>query len=206
MSELLDIWNQAWSSVAQERGNNLEDTSQWRKSAAKTRSPEDGDWWFTNGYRFLDNWVTWRKNNPQWKIALVNNEPAIEVAANAWVGEVQVKMVIDRVLYNTDTNQYAIVDLKTGKKTPTMSLQLGFYSYGLRKVYNLDIKDGYYWNARMGELSMPFDLAAYSDSKIETMVQMFDTARKSGIYMPNYDHCKMCGYKDSCTWYIEEKE
>ena len=67
-------------------------------------------------------------------------------------------MVADRVFWNKDTGEYVIVDLKTGKNVPDSSLQLGFYAYGLRKVYGIDAKVGYYWMARKGELSQPFDL------------------------------------------------
>ena len=180
---LLEQWKTWWSETEKERPEyDLSDTSNWRVAAARTRSPEDKDWWFTNGYKFFNNWVDWRKANPHLQIARTKDGTlAVELEMEPKINGISIKMVVDRVFQDVNTGEYLIVDLKTGKKTPTMSLQLGFYSYGLRKVYNLDVTNGYYWNARMGELSMPFDLAAYSDSKIETMVQMFDTARKSGI-------------------------
>lgn len=203
---LLDDWKLWWAETANERAEYQGDRSGWRVASPR-RNPEDGDWWFTNGYKFYERWVDWRKANPHMKIAeLSDGTLAVEMEASPYVGEVEVKMFIDRVFYDTEREEYAIVDLKTGKTTPTSALQLAFYSYGLRKVYGLEVTKGYYWMARKGELSEPFDLADYTDSKIETLVTMFDTARKAHIFVPNFNHCKMCGLKDVCDWYVQPKE
>jgi len=203
---LLDDWKLWWTETANERAEYQGDKSNWRVASPR-RNPEDGDWWFTNGYKFYERWVDWRKANPHMKIAeLSDGTLAVEMEASPYVGEVEVKMFIDRVFYDTEREEYAIVDLKTGKTTPTSALQLAFYSYGLRKVYGLEVTKGYYWMARKGELSEPFDLADYTDSKIETLVTMFDTAKKAHIFVPNFNHCKMCGLKDVCDWYVQPKE
>ena len=117
------------------------------------------------------------------------------------ISGVMVKMFVDRVFLNEKTDEHVIVDLKTGKNVPQSSLQLGFYAYGLRKVYGIDAVKGSYWMARKGELSPEINLAAYSDSKIESLVSMFDKARKNQIFLPNFDACNMCGITAHCEWY-----
>ena len=96
--------------------------------------------------------------------------------------------------------------LKTGKNMPQSHLQLEMYAYGLRKEFGLHVTKGHYWMARRGELSPAFDLAGLTDSKVEALVDMFDRARKSGIFLPNFDHCNMCGYSASCEWYTPKEK
>jgi FKBP-type peptidyl-prolyl cis-trans isomerase SlpA len=99
----------------------------------KTRNPEDGDWWYTNGYKFLENWIQWRQENTHMSIAkLDDGSLAIELELAPVVNGVTVKMAVDRVFYDSYNKEYVIVDLKTGKTTPQSSLQLGFYAYGIR--------------------------------------------------------------------------
>ena len=204
--DLLQLWKNTWAATEHERKEyDLSTSESWRVAAARTRNPEDGDWWFTNGYKFLANWVEWREENDHLQIyKLPSGQPAIELDMTPEINGVTVKMSIDRVMWNDDRKEAIIIDLKTGKSTPSSGLQLGFYAYGMRKVHGVDIKRGYYWNARRMELSEPFDLAVYSDSKIETLVTMFEKARQENIFMPNFNHCVMCGYKDICEWNTKE--
>lgn len=204
---LLDQWKQWWSETEKERPEyDLTDTSHWRVAAARTRSPEDGDWWFTNGYKFFNNWVEWRNENPHLQIARTSDGTlAVELELEPIVNNVSIKMVVDRVFQDTTTGEYLIVDLKTGKRVPTSHLQLGFYAYGLRKVYGITATKGYYWMGRKGELSQPFDLADLTDSKIELLVDMFDKARKQNIFVPNFDSCNMCGFTAHCEWYKKKE-
>lgn len=200
---LLDFWTTYWKATEQERDEyDLSTASTWRMAAAKTKNPEDGDWWFTNGYKFFENWVTWRQDNPQYEIArLQDGEPAIELEMAIDINGVTIKMALDRVFLDKSTDEYILVDIKTGKYTPDSALQLGFYAYGLRKIHGLNVTRGHYWMARRKDLSPALNLAAFSDSKIETLVGMFDKARKSDIFLPNFDHCNMCGLTVHCEWY-----
>jgi hypothetical protein len=206
---LLDDWKLWWKETESERPEyDLSTSSTWRV-ASKYRNPEDGDWWFTNGYKFYENWVEWRWANPHMVIAQTKEDKpqlCIELEMNPVINGVTVKMYLDRVFYDTNNSEYVIVDVKTGKTTPKSSLQLAFYSYGLRKVYGIEATKGYYWMAREGELSQPFDLAGMDDDKIETLVNMFDLARKNNIFLPNFDHCNMCGYSAQCEWYQTKGE
>jgi len=208
VTKILEHWNQWWNATAHERDEyDLTDTSNWRMAAMKTRNPEDGDWWYTNGYKFLENWIQWREENTHMSIAMLNDgTPAIELELAPVVNGVTIKMAVDRVFYDSHNKEYVIVDLKTGKTTPQSSLQLGFYAYGIRKQFGLNITKGYYWMARKGDLSPSHDLADMTDSKVETLVDMFDRARKSGIFLPNFDQCNMCGYTASCEWYTPKEK
>jgi CRISPR/Cas system-associated exonuclease Cas4 (RecB family) len=204
---LLDDWTLWWKETEKERKEyDLTDTSNWRVASPR-RNPEDGDWWFTNGYKFYENWVNWRKANPHMQIARVGeNTIGIELEMAPKVNGVAVKMFIDRLFFDAIKGEYAIVDLKTGKTTPGSSLQLAFYAYGLRKTYDIQVNTGYYWMARKGELSEPFNLADMTDDKIELLVTMFDKARKENLFLPNFNSCNMCGYSAVCDWKTKETD
>jgi putative RecB family exonuclease len=207
MKDLLEQWNLWWNATADERPEYKGDRSKWRVAAARTRSPEDGDWWYTNGFKFYKNWIEWRNNNPHLKIATTEQGYlGIELEMNPVIDGIMVKMFLDRVFIDTNTGEYIIVDLKTGKRVPGSSLQLAFYSYGLRKIYGIQATTGYYWMARKGELSQAFDLADMTDDKIEALVSMFDRARKDNIFIPNFDHCNMCGLSTMCEWTTKQEQ
>ena len=204
---LLDDWKLWWQETENERPEyKTTDKSSWRV-ASKYRNPEDEDWWFTNGYKFYENWVEWRQTNQHMKIARVNDGTiGVELEITTKIQRTTVKMVVDRVFWDTSIGSHVIVDLKTGKNTPQSSLQLGFYAYGLRKTYGIEATHGYYWMARKGELSTAFNLAPYSDDKIEMLVSTFDKARKEQIFLPNFDSCNMCGVTAHCEWYIPKEK
>ena len=134
---ILQDWNKWWSATEQERPEyDLSNTDNWRVAAAKSRSPEDKDWWYTNGYKFYENWIKWRKLNPHLSIALLNDgTQAIELEMAPVVKGVTIKMAIDRVFYDSSTEEYLIVDLKTGKNMPQSHLQLEMYAFGLRNQF-----------------------------------------------------------------------
>ena len=172
--------------------------------AANPRNPEDRTWWDNNGPEMVANWIRFRQHSG-WKIwTTPDGEPAVELEFEIPVGDTSIKMAIDRVMI-TPSGELCIVDLKTGKRTPTSTLQLGFYRYGIKKAYNIDINTGYYWMARSVAMSDAVDLSDYTDEKIEYLVTAFDAARKAHSFIPNTSNCNMCGYTKHCIWYKGDK-
>jgi predicted RecB family nuclease len=203
MIELLDLWKASWLATEAERKEyDLSTSNTWRMAAAKTKSPEDGDWWYTNGYKFFANWVQWREEQADvWEIAkLEDGSPMVELDISCEVAGITVKMYLDRVMRHKETGMFAVVDIKTGKTTPKTGLQPAFYRYGLKKTLGIEANIGYYWMARKQEFSEPIDLTPYTDDKIETLVSMFERARRDNIFLPNYDACGMCGFAPQCVW------
>jgi hypothetical protein len=206
--ELIDLWKAAWAQTeAQRKEYDLSTSGTWRVANAK-RDPEDGDWWYTHGYKFFANWVEWRKQNEDvWEIAkLEDGRPAVELDVSVEIAGLPVKMYLDRVMRHKATGVYAVLDIKTGKTTPRDGLQPAFYRYGLKKNFGIQADIGYYWMARKQEVSAPLDLTIFTDDMIESLVGMFDKARKSGIFMANLDACGMCGYAAECEWNPKEKQ
>jgi hypothetical protein len=198
---LNEIWDTHWANqynLTLEK-DNQEDT--WRSAGritAKTPNKEDSAWWYKNGLSFLEAWVEWR-NKYNWKIITLGNEPAIELEIIPNFNGVPVKMTIDRIM-QLPTGEIVVVDLKTGSRTPESDLQLGFYASGIEKIYGIRPSHGAYWMARQGEVGPILPLESYSVEIVGRMVRLFDKARKSGVFLPNFSHCKLCALKDQCAW------
>lgn len=171
--------------------------------AANPRSPEDRTWWDTNGSLMVADWIRFREW-AGWQIwNTPDGTPAIEIELAVDIEDTFIKMAIDRVMV-TPSGELTIVDLKTGKRNPQSTLQLGFYRYGLKKKFGIEINTGHYWMARQAVMSDPIDLSSYTDEKIEYLVAAFDRARKAHSFIPNTSNCGMCGYTKHCIWYTKE--
>lgn len=200
MDELTRIWDEAWLKTKEEKPEFFKDTSSVR--SAGRNGVEEESWWYSNGLEMLQKWVNFRLNSG-WKIWQSTTDKSvkgIELELIIRPNGIETKMVIDRIM-ETPKGKLAVVDLKTGRYKPSTSLQLGFYRVGAKLIYDLDIDEGYYWMARKGEMSDPIDLSFYTEDKIARLIEMFDQARRSGVFIPNLNSCNICGYTRECEWY-----
>lgn len=196
-SRAAKYWAQVQSAVL-ERTITSNDTDLGIR-ASNPRAPEDKDWWDRNGPAMVASWIDFMSVSG-WKIYEFDGIPAIEVPIEVTVGNTFIKMVIDRVMV-TPQGELVIVDLKTGRRQPTTTLQLAIYRYGIQERFGITIDTGYYWMARSSAMSDPVNLAHMNKDKIEYLLNAFDTARKSLTFIPNPSSCSMCGYTAKCIWY-----
>ncbi len=193
-----DLWNIAWDEC---KGDI--DLSKARIGGRETKAnpnKEDVAFWNTQGPKWVEGYIAWRKHNPDWKIwTAPDGNKAIELGLNPMVGDVMVKMVIDRV-FEVD-GQLVICDLKTSQKTPSSSLQLGFYKLGIEQTFGVEVRWGNYYMARGNSTSEMVDLSEYTYDKMEYLIKQFDLARKTGIFLPNTNNCQyMCGLTEYCQF------
>lgn len=205
MNEIESYWRSAWDNTEVEFRQRLGDDGFAQPfRSANPRRPEDKAWWYQNGIEMFKNWIDWRERE-QWAIwTLPSGEPAIELTMNIELDGVKVKMTLDRVMV-TPTGELIVVDVKTGARTPTSTLQLGFYAVGIEVLHGVRPALGAYWMARKKDVTPPVSLDFYTVERLTKLVGDFDKARKNKIFMPNLSHCNLCGYKNSCDWY-EKKE
>ena len=160
---------------------------------------EDAVWWDTNGSKWVDNYIAWRKNNPSWKIwTTPQGARAIELELNPIIAGVPVKMFIDRIF--EVNGQLVIVDLKTSARRPTSDLQLGFYKVGVEMMLGVEVNLGNYWMSRESGTGEMINLSRYTQDTLEYFVDGFDKARKAGIFLPNLQSCNICGVKQHCQF------
>lgn len=200
MTQVAQLWETAWN----ESKGDLDLTNARVGGRATKANPnkEDVTFWQSQGPRWVEGYIEWRKANPNWKIwQAPDGNPGIELALTPVVAGVPVKMIIDRVFYDIATGELIIVDLKTSQQTPTSSLQLGFYKMGLEKTFGIDITWGTYYMARGNSMSEMVDLSSYTYDKMEYLIEKFDVARKAGVFLPNTNNCQyMCGLTEYCQF------
>ena len=191
------LWDKAWTEYAD--GIDLTKARVGGRATKENPNKEDATFWNRVGPQWVSHYVDWRKNNSEWKIWVTpQGAPAIELGLHFQISGVPIKMVIDRVF---DVNgNLVVVDLKTSQQTPSSSLQLGFYKFGLNKVLGANVNLGTYWMARQSGTVPLIDLSTYTDDKIEYLVEKFDFARKSAIFLPNTNNCNRCSLTEHCQF------
>ena len=194
---MTNLWAEAWAKETKDI-----DLTNARVAGRATKinpNKEDATWWNTQGPIWVEQYILWRKNNPDWKIwRTPQGERAIELELNPVIADVPVKMVIDRVF--EVNGELVILDLKTSARRPTSFLQLGFYKIGLEQTFGISVNLGNYWMSREAGTGEMIDLSNYTYDTLEFMVAGFDKARKSGIFLPNLSSCNICGLTDHCTF------
>lgn len=160
---------------------------------------EDYSWWVDNGQDMVQRWVEWRDGSGWEFFEPQPGVPAIELGMNVNLEGVNIKMFLDRVMINGD-GELVILDLKTGSRTPSSDLQLGFYAMGLEKTFGIRPKWGTYWMARTGTTTELVDLDHYSTEMITEIVGKFKIAQTNGVFLPNFNHCQMCNVVEYCRF------
>ena len=174
------------------------------RSTKANPNREDGTWWYEQGSKWTDDYITWRKNNPHWKIwTTPQGVRAIELELNPNISGVPVKMFIDRIF--EVNGQLVIVDLKTSRTRPQSDLQLGFYKVGVEMMLGVEVNLGNYWMSRESGTGEMIDLSRYTKDTLEYFVDGFDKARKAGIFLPNLQSCSFCGLTEHCQFTKKDK-
>lgn len=196
-------WQEAWDRLQQQQLTNTNiNQSEWKAAGRATKAnpnKEDGTWWTTNGSTMVDSWITWRNGTSKWKIWEYNGVPAIELSIQPVWNDIPVQMHIDRVMV-TPEGELVVLDIKTGSSKPKSDLQLAFYAAGMEEVLGMRPQYGTYWMARDGGIGELVNLDKYPKSDIIDIVTKFDTARKQELFIPNFNHCVMCGLITECKW------
>jgi len=195
------LWKDAWKKESE--GLDLTNARVAGRATKANPNKEDATWWNDQGPIWVEQYIMWRRNNPDWKIwTTPQGARAIELELNPIIADVPVKMVIDRVF--EVNGQLVIIDLKTSARRPTSDLQLGFYKVGLEQVLGVEVNLGNYWMSRDAGTGEMIDLSRYNLSMLEYMVSGFDKARKAGVFLPNLSSCSFCGLTEHCEFKKEK--
>ena len=202
MAVVNSYWHDAW--IKEIDGLDFAKARVAGRSTKANPNREDGTWWYEQGSKWTDDYITWRKNNPSWKIwTTPQGAKAIELELNPIIAGVPVKMFIDRI-FEVD-GKLVIVDLKTSRSRPTSDLQLGFYKVGVEMMLGVEVNLGNYWMSRESGTGEMIDLSRYTKDTLEYFVDGFDKARKAGIFLPNLQSCSFCGLTEHCQFTKRDK-
>jgi len=166
---------------------------------------EDANFWLETGPKWVDDYITWRKNNPNWKIwTTPQGVPAIELELNPVIDGITIRMFIDRI-FIVDDKHLVVTDLKTSKDEPASALQLGFYRFGIEQTFGVKVDWGNYFMARKAGVGQFIDLTTYTEDKIRYLITNFEKARQQGIFLPNTNACNYtCGFNEFCPYNIKK--
>jgi putative RecB family exonuclease len=205
-----ELWSTYWeANLARQRGvQGQEDTSTWRAGGRATianPNKEDGDWWQANGLNMVNNWVNFRTTQELMSLWVTpQGVPAIELVFNINLDGVMVKGALDRMMELPD-GSLVVLDIKSGARMPSSDFQLGIYAVAMEEVFGIRPKYGVYWDARKGAVSELISLDKWTREAVSEIVGMFDKARRAGIFIPNFDHCKMCNFSNDCKYQNGDK-
>lgn len=204
-----ELWLEAWERLVNKQiDNSKQSPEQWRAGGRATKDnpdKENGDWWARHGAGMVQNWIDWRQQSHGLKLWVTpEGIPAIELGLNIELEGVPVKMALDRVMV-MQTGDLVVLDLKTGARTPSSSFQLGTYAVGMELTFGIRPKYGTYWGARNGATTELIDLSSWTVERVAGIVKMFDNARRTGIFVPNFDHCQMCNFTSVCKYQDGDK-
>ena len=204
INDVVNLWTESWN--VSKGDTDLTNARVGGRATKVNPNKEDIGYWQTQGPMWVEQYIAWRKQNPNWKIwTTPDGRPAIELELIPVVADVPVKMVIDRI-FDVD-GQLVIVDLKTSKNTPTSTLQLGFYKLGLEETFDVKINWGNYYMSRGSNTVEMVDLSGYTYEKMEYLVKGFDKARRAGVFLPNTNSCQyMCGLTAHCQFSMKKEE
>lgn len=178
----------------------VEDFTATGKAKAEYGGKKTKAYWDAEGYKLVDNWLTWRKNT-RWEIwETPTGEAGIEIQFNILLpGDIPVKGFIDRV-FVTPSGQTVVVDLKTGR-TPETAEQLGLYAVALRMLYGVEINFGYFWDANKASHGSPLYLGNYTPEWFANLYQRAINGINAGAFLPNAaNNCgAWCGMAHFCS-------
>ncbi len=158
--------------------------------------------WYLKGQRMLEEYA---QAEYQRKTTVDSTEREFIFEEDGW----KFRGKIDRIDKHPD-GSWEVIDYKTGTDVDlslpvTDSLQLGIYSVGARRAWNMQRgKVTYYFTAFNQTQSAPFE--AFDERKIlDTFIEVGQKI-EAGEFPPNVSHCAACAFKDRCACSICPEE
>ena len=197
--DLSVLWNSCLNIQLAKAREKEPNENLWRRSGG-----DDVDAWRRMGLNFVQAYIDWRERSP-WEIwTTPDGEPAIELDISGRLPgcPVEIKAYLDRIFWDPMFKKYWIVDLKTGKRPPSSSVQFGVYRALVKVKYGIDINDGAAFMNRRATLGKPFDLTEYTP---EAVGQVFADAWaeiQRGEFPANGIHnrgCFICDVSAACA-------
>jgi putative RecB family exonuclease len=157
------VWEACFETQLEKAIDKESNQNLWRRSGNDTV-----DAWRAMGLTHVQAYIDWRERS-QWEIwTTPDGEPAIELDISGRLPgcPVEIKAYLDRIFWDPMFKKHWIVDLKTGKKAPSSSVQFGVYAALVKVKYGIDIADGVAFMNRKGTLGTPWDLGGYTPEAV----------------------------------------
>jgi putative RecB family exonuclease len=146
------------------------------------------------GQEHVENLLSYYMKYPEKVPDVLNGVPAVEFEFDIYFGETRVVGFIDLVMGGEP------YDYKTGT-TPGGDEQLATYAGVLKKNHDIPFSNGFYFMARAGKPTHPYDLTGWSLERLEDVYGELDQNIKAEKFdaTPG-DACRVCPVSSSCEF------
>jgi hypothetical protein len=196
-----ELFDQAFIDEIRDAYSHDPEIGTWKHSGrASVRWPDkEGElWWWHHGPIFVQRWMDWVKDYSSWRLAILDDEPGVELEFKPMIGGFPVKMFIDR-LYVLPGGEVAILDIKTGS-WKSDELQLGLYAEGVFQATGIRPRYGAFWYAREGKIPGLVDLSRYTPAYLGHLVAGFYAKVGTGYFAPSPGPlCNSCPVRHACA-------
>jgi RecB family exonuclease len=196
------IWDETFlETIAEVEGRFDSNPTDWRsggRASVKNPDKENKVWWDENGKRMFFDFITAWEESKLTTWVSPTGVPGIEIEFNAYFGDVMIKAFADSIAVTPD-GQVAVIDFKTGSRTPDSAMQLGVYASLMELQFGIRPTLGYYYDARTATFKESPGLERWTIPVLTELFMQFDKGEKAGIYLPNIGMaCSTCGVKEYC--------
>lgn len=183
---------------AEERSPNYPRATWDRSGRASKDAPNKRDeaWWRVNGPIMTTAWENWRRKE-NWKLAIFDGKPAVELALRFRLGREEWLGYIDRV-FEFPNGDLCILDIKTGVMVPSSTGQLGLYACALEEMYGVRPVWGCFWFPDKGIVGLE-SLERWSRNVLDKMGSDTAFAIENEVFVPHPSMlCGSCSVRDYC--------
>ncbi len=147
------------------------------------------------GQEHVENLLSYYMVHPEKVPDVLNGVPAVEFEFDIYFGQTRVVGFIDLVMGGEP------YDYKTGT-TPGGDEQLATYAGVLKKNHDIPFSNGFYFMARAGKPTRPYDLTGWSLERLEEVYGELDENIKAERFdpTPSTDVCGRCPVASSCEF------
>jgi putative RecB family exonuclease len=193
LDQVLQVFRDEYSAQINEELKATPNPRAWF-SSGPYNGPKDIPRRYQVGQDHVRNLMDYYIKYPDQVPDVINERLGVEYEFDIHFGETRVVGFIDLVINGMP------YDYKTGT-TPGGDEQLATYAGVLKKNHDIPFSNGFYFMARLGKPTRPYDLTGWSLSRLEDVYGSLDEKIKAEEFPPiPGDACRVCSVSSSCEF------
>lgn len=196
------IWSESFNAEIAKAYEEWPNDRDWRTVGRPSKLWPEGQryrYWNDRGLAAIKAWQKWRLEHKD-RLSVIGIEVSVEYTLPSGI---QVKGFIDRVMWDKETNNLFVLDIKTGTKRPQSPVQLAIYRQGLMQI-SQDLPgvnvspEAAWWMAKDGEM-FPVPVAHLGPDQLDIYAKNYMTGVENEVFIPNIsDACFFCPFTKQC--------
>lgn len=198
--EVLRAYNYFWRRQMQEAEARFPDRSMWLAGGRKKPQQDLVDR-YEAGKDQIIRYIRYNLSDERLQPFLMpDGSVAAEVGFSVEKDGVEVRGYIDLILFDTETGQLLVRDIKTGRKPPAVPFQLVVYRMAVQEIFGEDIRWGHFFMTRDGAPTEPIDITTLDEDFLWTWFTRSVRMAEQGLFIPNPGEstCRTCAVSIHC--------